>query len=574
MRRKREKGAAAKAKPSPEKKPEKLKRTRSKRRKQSTSDNDSGDEIGQAPEMISMTNKNDEETSTKEDSPQDSQDQVWQVKTAEGSGDGGEIQKLKICLKRPPSTPESGDRSPRSKRRHASTASLSDATSTEGSEEKKKKHRSKRSMCDVSEIVEKHSDPQPKESDQEPSVKPEITSEIVVASAEKDISATEKESCEQPQISQEILNEQTDLEQPVDNNDKNSPSTEPEPTTIPKDESDCQIKPIEENIIKDKETDTNVTSENVHNPERKRSVSVDKSEILELHAEESKGDISEHGITECGKEDTSVGEQESDAGVIHKEEDKVSKNEDKSDGSVVENTEPSQNEIISTNETDVVAITDNSSSKEMDIEPSAVGENIMHDNSESAQSCNEEMVQNGHTNIVINRKRRWGSRPNKLSSQKSITISTDVLKEIIPDVKLVEFEEVIEDRKQYKRVEVTEKIERPVLPKIVIDNTVNIELKREKENEDADNIKHKDATVLNSNRKISIVKETENIAIIRPPSPPIHEQSNILFITNLVRPFTLSQLKNLLQRTGRIAENGFWIDRIKSKCYVIYENEE
>lgn len=35
-----------------------------------------------------------------------------------------------------------------------------------------------------------------------------------------------------------------------------------------------------------------------------------------------------------------------------------------------------------------------------------------------------------------------------------------------------------------------------------------------------------------------------------------------------VRPFTLGQLKELLNRTGAVVEDGFWIDKIKSHCYV------
>lgn len=46
------------------------------------------------------------------------------------------------------------------------------------------------------------------------------------------------------------------------------------------------------------------------------------------------------------------------------------------------------------------------------------------------------------------------------------------------------------------------------------------------------------------------------------------EASTVLYITNLVRPFTINQLRELLQRTGKIVEDGFWIDSIKSKCYV------
>lgn len=35
-----------------------------------------------------------------------------------------------------------------------------------------------------------------------------------------------------------------------------------------------------------------------------------------------------------------------------------------------------------------------------------------------------------------------------------------------------------------------------------------------------------------------------------------------------MRPFTLGQLKELLSRTGTLVEDGFWIDKIKSHCYV------
>lgn len=45
--------------------------------------------------------------------------------------------------------------------------------------------------------------------------------------------------------------------------------------------------------------------------------------------------------------------------------------------------------------------------------------------------------------------------------------------------------------------------------------------------------------------------------------------SKIIFIQNLVRPFTLNQLKDLLKQSGKIVEEYFWIDKIKSKCFVM-----
>jgi len=50
--------------------------------------------------------------------------------------------------------------------------------------------------------------------------------------------------------------------------------------------------------------------------------------------------------------------------------------------------------------------------------------------------------------------------------------------------------------------------------------------------------------------------------------------TSVIRITNLVRPFTLGQLRDLLQRTGKIVPSGFWMDTIKSQCIVEYENED
>lgn len=57
-------------------------------------------------------------------------------------------------------------------------------------------------------------------------------------------------------------------------------------------------------------------------------------------------------------------------------------------------------------------------------------------------------------------------------------------------------------------------------------------------------------------------------------SPPRGKTSNIIHVLHLVRPFTLGQLKLLLNRTGTMVEEGFWIDKIKSHCYVTYSTVE
>jgi apoptotic chromatin condensation inducer in the nucleus len=75
-------------------------------------------------------------------------------------------------------------------------------------------------------------------------------------------------------------------------------------------------------------------------------------------------------------------------------------------------------------------------------------------------------------------------------------------------------------------------------------------------------------------RSVSLTVEDPVDAGRRAPSPPRRPPSNIIHVTGLVRPYTLGQLKELLGRTGTLVPDGFWIDSIKSHCYVTYETVE
>ncbi|ODM98829.1 Apoptotic chromatin condensation inducer in the nucleus, partial [Orchesella cincta] len=55
-------------------------------------------------------------------------------------------------------------------------------------------------------------------------------------------------------------------------------------------------------------------------------------------------------------------------------------------------------------------------------------------------------------------------------------------------------------------------------------------------------------------------------------TPPRNPPSSVLLITNLVRPFTLPQLKEMLQRTGNLVD--IWVDKIKSKCIAKFDSQE
>jgi apoptotic chromatin condensation inducer in the nucleus len=72
-------------------------------------------------------------------------------------------------------------------------------------------------------------------------------------------------------------------------------------------------------------------------------------------------------------------------------------------------------------------------------------------------------------------------------------------------------------------------------------------------------------------RRISqppLVPPDEPEKVVREQSPARKPVSRIVHIINLVRPFTLGQLKQLLSRSGTLTDDGFWINSIKSHCYA------
>ncbi|XP_048261247.1 apoptotic chromatin condensation inducer in the nucleus-like isoform X3 [Bombus affinis] len=169
----------------------------------------------------------------------------------------------------------------------------------------------------------------------------------------------------------------------------------------------------------------------------------------------------------------------------------------------------------------------------------------------------------------VPRKRRWGTALST-DTAPSFSISTDSLKALVPGARPLSINEVRlskdddEDRDRYR---VSEKWHNS--NEGINDNKSGDENIMQKNGA----TKKGDPKIDNhiARRKISIVKEVPHV---KSPSPPATKPTNILLIKNLVRPFTLNQIKELLSRTGTIVENGFWMDRIKSKCFVEYANED
>lgn len=180
------------------------------------------------------------------------------------------------------------------------------------------------------------------------------------------------------------------------------------------------------------------------------------------------------------------------------------------------------------------------------------------------------------------RKRRWTAR--KTEDQPVIAITTDSLKNIISeemkpvplsDVKLLSSSPEPEEKRPRTKATADDKDAKKKLLKERLRKQEEEEDRRNEQlviainkNQASSNGNGANGSAMLKDRKVSIIVDDPVAA----PSPPKNDSSNILYITNLVRPFTVLQLKGLLARTGKIA--GFWIDKIKSKCFVKYETEE
>ncbi|KAM5234971.1 apoptotic chromatin condensation inducer in the nucleus isoform 2-T2 [Ctenodactylus gundi] len=214
------------------------------------------------------------------------------------------------------------------------------------------------------------------------------------------------------------------------------------------------------------------------------------------------------------------------------------------------------------------------------------------------------------------RKRRWGASTATTQKKPSISITTESLKSLIPDIKPLAGQEAVVDlHADDSRISEDEterngddgthdkglKICRTVTQVVPAEGQENGQREEEEEEKEPEAeptvppqvsvevalpppVEHEVKKVTLGDtltrRSISQQKSGVSITIDDPvrtaqvPSPPRGKISNIVHISNLVRPFTLGQLKELLGRTGTLVEDAFWIDKIKSHCFVTYSTIE
>ncbi|XP_044223833.1 apoptotic chromatin condensation inducer in the nucleus isoform X1 [Thunnus albacares] len=229
------------------------------------------------------------------------------------------------------------------------------------------------------------------------------------------------------------------------------------------------------------------------------------------------------------------------------------------------------------------------------------------------------------------RKRRWGSSTAVTAKKPSISITTDSLKSLIPDIRPCIGQEAVVDlhpeeavlsgaedeerersdqdlqirrtvtqvvhsesqengQKEAKRSRCEEMEEddlqgdgeRTGVHEEKMDTSFPAAMETQSPSHTSHDVEINTVTASDTLIRRSISQQKTGVSITiddpvrtaRQPSPPRGKVSNIVHVCNLVRPFTLGQLKELLSRTGTLVEDGFWIDKIKSHCYVTYSSSE
>jgi hypothetical protein len=166
------------------------------------------------------------------------------------------------------------------------------------------------------------------------------------------------------------------------------------------------------------------------------------------------------------------------------------------------------------------------------------------------------------------RKRRWGgtSTGNDFQQNAYKGISSDQLKELIPDLNCATSQTTASNNDNALSIPKVE-------PKLIVAKSEPKQTVAKTEPKQIVAKSEPKQTVAKTEPK-QIIAKTDSIQeqeLKREVSPARNVESNIIFIRNLVRPFTLLQLKDVLGRTGKLIEERFWIDKIKSKCYATYD---
>lgn len=539
---------------------------------------------------------------------------TWKIQSSNGSG--GEIQKLKICRQRvsestDSSSPAGGKdaSSPRRKRgtksnknNEENTESGGDASSSNETREEPKNEEAAESKDEpVITTSEAIAEPEPKESAEEekPSVEESETSVQPPETSE----SVEEKKCEGDEVESSEQLAQDATESPGEKSRK--PSTEEVEASEPKasEPSTEGTNEISEEKSKESPPEEGPPAAKVLTEEGE--VVEDKTIVVEPKDEAKISESTNNNVEPRNRTKSET----SDNGKEEKKTLSVSKVK------VPVSSDVAMDEIAKKLNERAARFSDSKEKKRESVEstepksPREEGE---------LTPVPEQLKRSKHTTIVINKPKEVTSQPTRLkrntdelppterkrrilSKSKSkdkdedpINISSQSLMLLVPEVKTITPEQVAafplddEDLSKFEleqppETKVKKKIElKPKEMEVRVENDTRHVVKKKpividsKDNSiDSKPVGPKLPAQENHRviRKISLMSE-DSKKQRRSASPDGRSATEVLFITNLVRPFTVPQLRELLARTGTIAPNGFYIDKIKSKCYVKYTDVE
>lgn len=178
------------------------------------------------------------------------------------------------------------------------------------------------------------------------------------------------------------------------------------------------------------------------------------------------------------------------------------------------------------------------------------------------------------------RRRRWGGSVSSLGDNISKGISSDRIRELIPDVEVsngdtttkvskTEQKNLPSNTQRVQSQSVTTNIDVPSKRDIRVVRKTNIS--DENSNDEQKGISFQPGNI---SRTVHLfTQESIEEQVKRPASPAKNPESNMIFITNLVRPFTLIQLHDILSKSGTLVKDKFWIDKVKKNCIATYSTK-
>lgn len=166
------------------------------------------------------------------------------------------------------------------------------------------------------------------------------------------------------------------------------------------------------------------------------------------------------------------------------------------------------------------------------------------------------------------KKRRWQSKaPEKLETFQDEASQLPIISGGLSSAKLQELIDVQKEERGLANEEVKSKSVSNATQRKVDEPQGQKQVESSKpteQPEDSQTLREKDDEKAKVEQKETLLENVEQEL----------EPTNSLLVENLVRPFTIMQLKEVLTKHGSMIEDKFWTDKVKSKCCVMYETVE